>query len=428
MYASSSLHGYDDDQHRRDLSDTEYVFGDGDDDDNLDITEDVSPAYILPGTLAPYYPGITTCIVCQQRPPYSKNGKSYPTCGTTCARLLEDAISDRNATPPRGTSNRRGRFSIARQAPQSGSTANASSSPSNLAQNRAAPRPVRPRPRPLGQCVVCQTKPCTDAKYVTCGLACAEKLCRQGAADKTMCDYCHRRPKLTGHNQCGKACADKAKVACLLCKSRPKFKRYHLCGNTCKSISVKVTPLILEAPRGHATYDLVERKFKSGWKVTDTPPAIRNVYKIVENKNFLQPYDRYKKSVGNEVFRYHGTGRKCTLGSNGNTQLCSNSQCALCGILRTSFKTSLANPSGGFGPGIYSSSAANKAYGFSGSSGAVLLTKVVLGKVRTVNGWNEVMSCPPGFNSVVFDYLNGQQNETIVYQDDAIRPVFLITF
>ena len=33
-------------------------------------------------------------------------------------------------------------------------------------------------------------------------------------------------------------------------------------------------------------------------------------------------------------------------------------------------------------------------------AGAMLLTKVVLGKVRQVNAFNEVMSCPPGFNSV----------------------------
>ena len=33
-------------------------------------------------------------------------------------------------------------------------------------------------------------------------------------------------------------------------------------------------------------------------------------------------------------------------------------------------------------------------------TGAILLTKVVLGKVRNVAAWNEVMTCPPGFNSV----------------------------
>ena len=76
----------------------------------------------------------------------------------------------------------------------------------------------------------------------------------------------------------------------------------------------------------------------------------------------------------------------------------------------------------------------------------MLLTKVVLGTVRKVNGWNEVMACPPGFNSVrfffwliiefkliisfqvVFERQNDCLNETIVYSDDAIRPVFLIMF
>ena len=31
--------------------------------------------------------------MCQVRPPYSGNGKSYPTCGRTCARVLEYAVS-----------------------------------------------------------------------------------------------------------------------------------------------------------------------------------------------------------------------------------------------------------------------------------------------------------------------------------------------
>ena len=68
--------------------------------------------------------------------------------------------------------------------------------------------------------------------------------------------YCHRKPKMSGNNQCGITCRDSAKVACLLCKSRPKLGRYHLCGQTCKEIAMKGTPLILEAPPGHSTYDL----------------------------------------------------------------------------------------------------------------------------------------------------------------------------
>lgn len=35
-----------------------------------------------------------------------------------------------------------------------------------------------------------------------------------------------------------------------------------------------------------------------------------------------------------------------------------------------------------------------------GGTGAIILTKVILGKVRNVGAWNEVMTCPPGYNSV----------------------------
>lgn len=101
-------------------------------------------------------------------------------------------------------------------------------------------------------------------------------------------------------------------MACLMCKSRPKFKQYHLCGKTCKQLSTKHTPLILEAPEGHATWDMgtpafhiaffdehslfartVQKKFDSAWKY-GTKPQIKKIYKIIESKNFLQPYDKYK--------------------------------------------------------------------------------------------------------------------------------------
>ena len=38
-------------------------------------------------------------------------------------------------------------------------------------------------------------------------------------------------------------------------------------------------------------------------------------------------------------------------------------------------------------------------------TGAIILTKVVLGKVRNVSAWNEVMNCPPGFDSVSITFI-----------------------
>ncbi|KAF8154072.1 hypothetical protein B0H34DRAFT_720180 [Crassisporium funariophilum] len=462
--------------------DDSFPIGEDDDDISLDGLSDTNDDDIHEFP-PPYYPGITLCIICRRKPPYSKGGKSYPTCGNSCAAILNNAAGQNassSSSPshrgsPRGRggspSNRGGSYfgrGASRAVPgdlpvQNPSQITASPAIGFLSQHlsgdrysrlqargRNSSQEAQPQPgssrahitvagiralvpgRQTHSCVICLVKPCRDSKYVTCGITCAEKLCKNGSNNPNMCDYCHRRPKAAGFNQCGVNCRDSAKLACLMCKSRPKYGQYHLCGQTCKQIAMKSTPLILEAPPGHATYELVEKKFKTAWKVTTTPcPPIKKIFKIIESKSFLQPYDKYKKTVGRstEVFRYHGTARRCTLGTSGNNQLCTATACALCSILRTSFKVSLASPSGAFGAGVYTSSASNKSYSYTRSgTGAIILTKVVLGKVRSVSGWNEVMSLPAGFNSVVFDRQNGQLNETIVYSDDAIRPVFLITF
>jgi len=60
--------------------------------------------------------------------------------------------------------------------------------------------------------------------------------------------------------------------------------------------------------------------------------------------------------------------------------------------------------------------------------GLMFLTKVILGKVHNVSAFAEVKSLPSGSQSVVFDRMNGQLNETVVYTNEAIRPVFLIIF
>ena len=94
--------------------------------------------------------------------------------------------------------------------------------------------------------------------------------------------------------------------------------------------------------------------------------------------------------------------------------------------------------------------ASTRAHAFCGGArGSMLVAKVVLGKVSTATAG--IPACPAGFDSVsesifrcsstisglaahdrclvqvTYD-TNGPHNETIVYTDDAIRPVFLIAF
>jgi len=189
------------------------------------------------------------------------------------------------------------------------------------------------------------------------------------------------------------------------------------------------TPLLMEVPPNHVTFRMVKTRFSSAWNCPKKRPCppLKKVYKIVESPTTRAQYDLYKSKHGNEVFRYHGTSRKCRLGETGNQYPCLSNMCPACSILRTSFKVNLANPAGAFGQGIYTSSAPNKSSTYS-SEGVMFLAKVVMGKQYFVSDFAEVKSLPSGYHSVVFDRLNGRLNESVVYKDAAIRPVFLIIF
>ncbi|KIM72326.1 hypothetical protein PILCRDRAFT_829822 [Piloderma croceum F 1598] len=370
-------------------------------------TLDNAPKGISQANQPPIYQVQTPlCIVCQKKPPYSKGRKQYPTCGLACAAK----VSNVSMCCVCGT--RPSYSNGSKSYPTCGLTcaAKLKAGTSSLAGTSQT------------QCVVCGVRPRYSngtKKYTTCGLTCAERL-------KTLCDYCHKKPKAKNDLYCGSRCKGLSKSACLMCRSRPKNGKYHFCGKTCRDNARSMAPLILEVPRGHSTFDMVEIKFQKAWKY-GTCPAVRKIYKVVENLNFLIPYDNYLKQHGNEVFRYHGTQRSCNLGDEGQRALCTSLSCPACSILKTSYQVKFAKASGAFGAGVYTSSAANKSASYS-SGGVMFLNKVVLGKVHNVNAFGSVSSCPPGCQSVVFDRNNGTLNETIVYTNDAIRPVFLVMF
>ncbi|KIM75125.1 hypothetical protein PILCRDRAFT_684926 [Piloderma croceum F 1598] len=347
------------------------------------------------------------CIVCHLRPPYAKGGKRYPTCGLTCAAKVSICC----------VCNTRPSYS---NGPIKYPTCSLSCA-AELNSREASQEASRGKSsQPL--CVICETNPIYSKglkSHPTCGLTCAAEF-------KKRCDYCHKRPKLKNFPQCGRTCRDKARKACLMCHSRPKNGRYQFCGRKCRDNARTQAPLILEVPRGHTTFDMVVRKFQSSWK-TRQSPSVKKVYKVVENANFLVRYDKYLKKHGNERFCYHGTERGCRLGDDGHTTLCNSPSCSVCSILKTSFQVKFARSSGAFGAGVYTSTASNKSANYT-TSGIMFLNKVVLGNVHHVSQFAVVNSCPRGFQSVMFDRMNGQLNETVVYTNDAIRPVFLIVF
>jgi len=216
--------------------------------------------------------------------------------------------------------------------------------------------------------------------------------------------------------------------ACLLCRRRPKNGRFDFCGVNCRAEARNLSPMLLEVPEGHITFTMVERQFQQSWKPANRAscPRVKHVYRVVDSSNSVESYYEYLRTHGNECFRYHGTKRRCQLGNDGYTTLCTYSLCNACSIIRTSFDVSLPNPSGALGQGIYTSSASNESANYSDSnrSGVMFLTKVVLGNVHNVEHSADVRS----YQSVVYDGMDDESNETVVYTHNAIRPVYLIVF
>jgi len=96
--------------------------------------------------------------------------------------------------------------------------------------------------------------------------------------------------------------------ACLLCRSSPKEHEFDFCGITCRDAMRNLAPMVLEVPRGHVIFTMIENKFRQSWRAGSTPcPQVQNVYRVIVDSASVQAYDNYLWTHGNESFRYHGT-------------------------------------------------------------------------------------------------------------------------
>jgi len=151
-----------------------------------------------------------------------------------------------------------------------------------------------------------------------------------------------------------------------------------------------------------------------------------HVYEVDDSYASQREYDEYRDQVGNEQFLFHGTSHECGIGQY-TTTICESATCSACNIARWSYTLDLAQR-GWFGPGIYSTCASSKAARFApGSTHAVFLNRVAVGRAYNASA-GEVKRLPYGYDSVVFNGKGMEKNETVVYREDAIRPMFLLLF
>ncbi|KAF8626115.1 hypothetical protein AX17_006610 [Amanita inopinata Kibby_2008] len=211
---------------------------------------------------------------------------------------------------------------------------------------------------------------------------------------------------------------------------------------------------LLPVPHNDPTFSKLEQQFLDGWKHPKKDrPRVHSIFKVLFSEENLTPYLEHRsrvasaffikyfsKTVGNEQLLFHGTTRRCLLGEDSSSvYLCDLPECLLCNVIRNSFdvqRCGMKNKFRRFGTGIYSTACSSKAddYMKNTSNNAtlrvMLVNRVVVGKSfrRRYNATN-LTEPPQGYDSV-FGEPGADLNyeETVVYNNDAIRPAYLIVY
>ncbi|KZT01037.1 ADP-ribosylation [Laetiporus sulphureus 93-53] len=334
--------------------------------------------------------GIRYCKNCNSRPVYVENGRAHDFCGKRCAtsfHMVSDELHDQFE---------------------------------RLALSPAANKSQVP----------CKFPKCRSPAFV--------------GADGTSSGYCSNKHRLEAVKT-GRA------EACLFCYKWPKATiegtLSDFCSKKCGQDAILNAPVILSVPMSQISFKDVKKQFLDGWKHPTAKPTVVKVYKIYSDQNHNNNFMRYRQSVerrtglpgGNSKRRWHGTVRECRLGDSDNDlMLCSIGGCSLCSIIRSSFSLAQAYKRtnfGRFGHGIYTSATSSKSNDYVAEHGgspyrAVLLSDVVLGKtIKLTTGNTSLREPPRGYDSVVGEP-GGDLNydESIVYKNEAIRPLFLVIY
>ncbi|KAJ7918515.1 hypothetical protein B0H13DRAFT_1992508 [Mycena leptocephala] len=194
----------------------------------------------------------------------------------------------------------------------------------------------------------------------------------------------------------------------------------------------------LELIPAGSEFNSVSYQFSISWRHTNRPrPPVRYVYRITPGSSLADnAHKAYAKRIGNEQKLWHATRRQCKLGdTKQKLQLCAHAKCSLCQIIRTGYQKKFSLNSGMFGTGIYSSGTSSKAAGYSENCQAskykaILLNNVVVGRAYETNNAMKGSTAPPkGYDSVCgLPGTTLKYDETCVYDDDAIRPTYLIMY
>ncbi|XP_008464051.1 uncharacterized protein LOC103502032 [Cucumis melo] len=200
--------------------------------------------------------------------------------------------------------------------------------------------------------------------------------------------------------------------------------------------------------------NIVRIIFETGWRSREKSPKILRILKIHNSQKILSRFEEYRESVkakaarhggvkrrderciadGNELLRFHCSTFLCDLGQNGNSSICGQQFCSICGIIKSGFSHKLDGIST-----VASSWRAHVAipedieeeFKFLNVKRAILVCRVVAGRVGC--DADEPEKDGGGFDSVVGRSGSGAQStldeeELLVFNPRAVLPCFAIVY
>ncbi|EEF36728.1 conserved hypothetical protein [Ricinus communis] len=215
---------------------------------------------------------------------------------------------------------------------------------------------------------------------------------------------------------------------------------------------------VSELVDGDSGKNIVHIIFKTGWSCKDKNPEIHRILKIHNSPKILSRFEEYRELVkakaarnsstikrrderciadGNELLRFYCSTFMCDLGVNGNSSICSQQYCSVCGIIKSGFSPKLdgiSTLSSSWRAHVAVPEDIEEEFRFMNVKRAMLVCRVVAGRVGCeMEVEEEVNKEDGGFDSVVGRGGSGvhtrlDEEELLVFNPRAVLPCFVIVY
>ncbi|WCJ29247.1 zinc finger (C2H2 type) family protein [Euphorbia peplus] len=215
---------------------------------------------------------------------------------------------------------------------------------------------------------------------------------------------------------------------------------------------------VSELSDGDSGKNIVFIIFKTGWRCKEKNPVINRILKIHNSQKILTRFEEYREVVktkaaaaarnggvrrrderciadGNELLRFYCATFMCDLGQNGNSNVCNQQYCSVCGIIKAGFSgkmDGICTMSSSFRAHAAVPEDIEEEFSFMNVKRAMLVCRVVAGRVGSdedeiikKEGYDSVLARSDGESGV---YGRFDEEELIVFNPRAVLPCFVIVY